>query len=535
MKHLTASRSLARLMLRRDRLRVAIWTALAVGLVWSSAVSVKGLYPTQSGRDQYAATVGGSPSSRVLGGPGYGVHTLGGITVNESETTVLVLIAVFSCMLVVRHTRKEEETGRAELLAATVLGRHARLAATLGVVAGIDVIMGAAIAGALIATGLPVPGSLAYGAGVAAVGLFFAGVGAVTAQWAEHSRTANGAALAVFGVAFGLRALGDSQTSGAAAELSWLSPIGWAQQVRAYAGERWWTLALPVAGALVLAAAAAGLSRRRDIGAGLRRPRRGPAVAGPRLSGPLGLAWRLQRGAFLAWTITAAVAGAVFGAIAGTVSTAVGRNSQASDVLARLGGGGAVVDDYLAWVFGTAGAAAAVFAVLSVSRLRSEELDVHADPVLATAVTRSRWMGAHLVLAYAGMVLFLAVTGLAAGIAHGIGDHRPAHEVGRALAGALVQVPAAAVLAGIGIALFGLLPRFGAVVWVCLLGSVLLGQFGDLLRLSRGVMAVSPFSHVPRLPGGHVQALPLLELGALAVATAVVGVAQFRRRDIVLH
>ena len=80
--------------------------------------------------------------------------------------------------------------------------------------------------------------------------------------------------------------------------LSWLSPIGWAQAMRPFAGERWWPLALPlvVTAALVavrLRAARATRPRRRA------RPRRGRGRAG-RLAGarrPLGLALRLQRGA----------------------------------------------------------------------------------------------------------------------------------------------------------------------------------------------------------------------------------------------
>src|SRR5258708_34128257 len=83
--------------------------------------------------------------------------------------------------------------------------------------------------------------------------------------------------------------------------LLWLSPIGWVTQVRAYAGDRWLVLALPVAAAVAVAAAAVVLAARRGLGAGLVPPPPGPGPAARALPRPLGLAWRLQRGNPIGW------------------------------------------------------------------------------------------------------------------------------------------------------------------------------------------------------------------------------------------
>ena len=74
-------------------------------------------------------------------------------------------------------------------------------------------------------------------------------------------------AFAVLGAAFLLRAIGD--TASGLSWLSWLSPIGWAERFRPFAGERWAVLLLPVALLVVLLAAAAALLVRRDLGAGV--------------------------------------------------------------------------------------------------------------------------------------------------------------------------------------------------------------------------------------------------------------------------
>jgi ABC-2 type transport system permease protein len=61
---------------------------------------------------------------------------------------------------------------------------------------------------------------------------------------------------------------------------------------------------------------------------------------------------------------------------------------------------------------------------------------------------------------------------------------------------------------------------------------LLLTEFGSVLNLSRWATDISPFSHVPKLPGGTVAATPLLWLTAIAVALFAVGLAGLRRRDI---
>ena len=65
-------------------------------------------------------------------------------------------------------------------------------------------------------------------------------VAAVSAQVFESAKAANGVAIGLLGAAFLLRALGDSDDD--VAWLSWLSPIGWAQQVRPFGGDRWWVV-----------------------------------------------------------------------------------------------------------------------------------------------------------------------------------------------------------------------------------------------------------------------------------------------------
>ncbi|MFY1698116.1 hypothetical protein [Solwaraspora sp. WMMA2101] len=62
--------------------------------------------------------------------------------------------------------------------------------------------------------------------------------------------------------------------------------------------------------------------------------------------------------------------------------------------------------------------------------------------------------------------------------------------------------------------------------------AVGLTLFGALLRLPSAVRDLSPFSHLPTLPGGQVSAVPLVVLVLLAAGFAAAGLVGLRRRDL---
>ncbi|GAA2399199.1 exporter of polyketide antibiotics [Actinomadura vinacea] len=535
MKALTGTWTLARLALRRDRIRLPVWVLLAAGLVASTASTMKSSYTTEEQRREYAESVVSNPASAVFSGPGFGADTLGGMTVAEAGALLVFLLALPAVLLVVRHTRAEEEAGRAELLGAAILGRHARLASAMLVAGAVMLAIACVTALSLIGYGAPVAGSLAFGFSMALVGWTFAGVAAVTAQFFAHARTATGAAAAVFGLAFMLRAAGDASAAsgdgGVVKHLSWLSPIGWAQQVRPFGGERWWVFALPIAAVALLTGAAVRLGARRDVDAGLIAPRPGRPGGSPYLASSWGLAWRLQRGGLIGWAAGVAVVAGVFGAVAHDIEELVGSNEDVADSITKLGGGDTVTNGYLAWVLTITGFMAAAYAITAVLRLRTEETGLRAEPVLATTVTRRRWVASHLACAAAGTVALMVVAGLVVGTVHGLRSGDMAGELSRMLAGALVRVPAALILAAGGVAVFGLLPRVTAFIWALAAGALVLEQLGGVLELDQRVLNLSPFAHTPDLPGGDFSATPLIWLGGISAGLVVAGLVGFRRRD----
>ena len=294
---------------------------------------------------------------------------------------------------------------------AAVVGRYAPMAAALIVVAAMNVAVGAVVALGLIGYDLPTRGSLVFGASFTALGLVFAGIAVVAAQVTENTRVVYGSGGALLGIAFALRAVGDAGDG----TLSWLSPIGWVQASRAFAGERLWPLALALAVAAALVAGARALAARRDLEAGLVAPRPGPPVASPRLAGPVGLAFRLQRGSLIGWSAGLFLGGVSYGSLGDAIEDLVRDNPTLNDLIARSGGA-SLTDSF----FGTAMLIMALigsgYAIQSAQRLRAEETAQLVEPLLATAVSRRRWAAGHLTVALAGSVVVLGAAGLGRGV-----------------------------------------------------------------------------------------------------------------------
>jgi ABC-2 type transport system permease protein len=530
MSSMVGTGALVRLALRRDRVMLPVWILLFVLIATVSAAATADLYPTVTSVVQAASSINDTPALVALYGRVYDSTSVGAVAMLKAGASGAALVAVLAILIVVRHTRAEEESGRLELVGAAVVGRQAPLTAALLVAVGVNLLLGLLSALGLIGVGLPLEGSFGFGLAWAGVGIAFAAVAAIAAQLTQSGRGAIGLAAAALGGVYLLRAVGDSADVGGPRWLSWLSPIGWGQQFRPYAGDRWWVLLITLAFAVAGVAGAYVLAARRDLGAGLLPDRPGPATAAASLRGPLALAWRQHRGALCGWAPGFLVLGLVIGNVASTVGGMLS-SQEARDMITRLGGDTGLTDAFLAAELGFAGVIASAYGVQAALRLRTEETSLRAEPLLATSVGRIRWAASHIVIAFAGTFLLLLVAGLGAGLAHGARVGDPS-QVGRVLGGALVQLPAAWVFTGVVVAAFGLVPRLVVVGWVTLVAFLLLGDLGPLLRLDQSLMNLSPYAHVPRLPGGEFAAAPMIWLGTIAAVLTVAGVAGFRRRDI---
>jgi len=537
MTALTGTATLARLALRRDRFRLSAYV-LGLATLWAGMLAAESAQTHQALVEETEIFVR-TPAVRIFG-VASGV-SVGATVLIRGYVVLAVLAALMSALAVVRHTRQNEETGRSELVGAAVVGRYAALAAAIIVTVGADIALAAALGLAGVVTGQPAAGSFVTGASVGAFGAVFAGVAAVTVQLSSTTRGASGLAAAALGLAFLVSGVGNMLGSADASGLrlvsawpAWLSPMGWGQQMRPFGGDHWWPLVLSAAAFGALVCAAGALAARRDVGRGILAERRGAAEAASGLLSPLGLVARLQRGALLAWAVGMLGFGLVFGAILDEVA---GSSSATTDWYVRMGGSDVIVDAYRASTIQMAGMAAAIYVIQMLLRMRAEEADGPLEPILATAVSRPRWMISHLLNAALGSLALLLVFAISMGLTAGsiVGDV-PA-QLRDIVVAALVQLPAILVIAGVVVAVTALLPRWaGAVSWTLMIVFILLGpMFGAAtLQLPEWTQSLSPFTHIPKVPGTDVTAIPVVAPIAIAAALAAAGLTWFRRRNVAL-
>jgi ABC-2 type transport system permease protein len=525
---LTGVGTMLRLVVRRNRVRLAVWWVVLVGLFAYVGAYYKTLFTTQAALDDFA-TLSNTPSIKALTGLAAVPNTLGGAVWTKIWMTCALSLAFGVVFLVTRSGRADEEVGRTELLRSRMLGRDAYSVASWLVNAVLCVAVGAGVAFASAASGLDpagtgIAGSLVLGGSVAGVGLVAIGVGAVAGQVTTTSRGANALGSVVLGVFYMLRMVGDIGDG----RLTWVSPLGWGQQMQPWGANRWWPFIMLVGLTAVLLAVAARLEARRDLGAGLRPDRPGPAGAPARYSTPLGLALRLQRGPIIGWSATIVLCALLFGSVVQAMTKLLAdAGSVATAVI-----GGTSVDALLSMLVLMIAMVTTVFALQSATMLRTDEASGLVEPQLAGALSRTRWAVQRLLIPAVGTAVLLLVGGACMGAGYGSLINDPGQTSRLALA-ALAYWPAVMVLVGVAVALFGWLPRLAIpLTWGVLSAMWIVVLIGDALHLPSWLLNLLPFSATPHQPLVSLTWTPLLVMTLVAAGLVWTGLGRFARRDV---
>ena len=525
---------------RRDRFQLAVWI-ISIGLLtYASTASVAGTYGDEAGRTQILQLAVATRTVLVFRGTPNG-PSLGAFVFFELFSWLAVMVGLMSSFLAVRHSRADEELGRAELVASTPAGRILPTVATVvhGLLA--NVVVGVLVALALIANGLDAAGSFVFGAAVTAVGATCLAFGLFVAQLFRTSRGANGAGVAFVIGAYIMRGIGDAAGTPSDDLLhvtpawpSWISSIGWGQATGAYVRDDLRPLLLAVVFSAVLVAVVFGLQSVRDQGASLIPGRPGRANAGPLLSSSVGLAWRLNSTVIASW----AVGGTVGGLLATSLSSLVDEvGSEAPDVAkvlqGSLGGAASLEQALMATVFGIVGVLACCCVVQIGIRARQEEAHGTAETVLTTPVPRIRWLADYWLVGVLATLIVLACAALAGLV--GVGRAADPDALATELVEtAIAQIPVALVFLGLTLLVFAYLPRATIPLAWSLVGFLaMLGIFGPLFGVPKWLVNVSPFTHAPVPVGDSVDWTGGLWMIGIGLVTAALAVASMRRRELV--
>jgi len=514
---------------RDSRTLTVVFTYLFLVYSFVQPVGYRRIYTTQASREDFARSFGENSGLRLLYGEPHNVATVDGYTAWRVGGVLAIAAAAFGVLMAVRALRGEEDAGRTELTLAGIVSRRTAYLSALAAIGIATVILWAAEFAGFALGQLPVAGSAYLALATISVIPVFAGIGAVASQLAPSRRIAAEIAGGAVGLFFLLRVVAD--TVSAAGWLRWATPLGWAEEMRPFADARPVVLLLPVVASVLLLWLAARLGATRDIGSGLLPERRGGSGMAL-LSSPVAQALRSQRDSLIAW----AGSFGVFAFILGTVASSVSSNGIPAGVnrqVAKLGVGSLTTPaGYLALIFFVYVLGVSLFACAQVGAARREEADQQLETLLALPVGRIGWLTGRLLLGAVTAALICLLIGLCtwAGAAAG----GTSVQAGQMLEAGLNCLPAALLFLGVAALAYAVVPRASAAIAYGLLVLTFLWQaVGALVGAPGWLTGLTPFAHIGLVPTQPFQAAGAAVMIGIGVAAAGVGLAVFRRRDLI--
>lgn len=521
---------LARLIVKRDRIRIPIWLISLAALIFATALSFTDLYATQQERQVIAETMK-NPAMTAMVGPGYGLenYTEGAMMAHQMLLFTAVAVAIMSILLVARHTRADEEDGHIEMIRSLPTGRLSTLNAAIAVICGTNIMLAIIIGlglSILNIESMDLQGSLLYGAALGATGIFFTALTAVFAQLSESSRGTIGFSFATLGVAYLIRAIGDVGNE----TLSWFSPLGWILGAQVYVNNYWWPIYLTVGVALLLILLAFYLNAIRDVGSGFLPSKPGRKHASSFLQSPLGLTLRLQRTGLIAWAIGVFLLGVSYGSVLGDIESFFEDIEMMEELLPEVEGF-SLTEQFITMLMSIMAMFSVIPALMAMLKLSGEERKKRTEHLLSRVVSRARLMGSSLIVSIATsfVMLSLAAIGLWSASAVVMED---VISFGMLYGAALVYLPALWIMIGITVLLIGILPRATSFIWLYLLYSFVVVYLGGLLQFPEWMRNLSPYGHIPQLPVEEINFITISLLVVIAVVLVITGFIGYAKRDI---
>jgi ABC-2 type transport system permease protein len=526
---MSAASALARRAFRDARVRTISFAYLFAAYAYIQPVGYRHAYPSRSSRLAFARSFGNDRALRLFYGEPHDLLSVSGYSAWRVGGTLAIATAAFGLLAAVRALRAEEEAGRTELIAAGIVSRRTAFLAPLAAIAAGGAILWLAEFAGFIAGGLPAGGSAYLALATVSVIPVCTGVGALASQLASTRRAALELGGAAVGLLFLLRVVAD--TVGGLGWLRWATPLGWAEELRPFAGARPLVLLLPLAASVLLLSAAARIAARRDIGTGLLPARDSASPRLALLSSPSAQALRGQLGSLVAWLLGAGVFAVILGVLSDSISSA-GISKSIEREIAKLGAGSITTPTgYLSFVFIFFVLAVSLFACAQVTAARHEESDQRLETLLALPVARAGWLGGRLALAAAAAAAIALMAGLLTWVgAASAGVHV---SLARMLEAGANCLPTALLFLGVAALAYAIAPRASAAIAYGLVSVAFLWQLvGALLGAPGWLVGLTPFAHVGLVPAEPFRAAAAAIMLAIGAAAALTALVAFRARDL---
>lgn len=531
MKHLfNQTGALVRFILRRDRVRFPIWIISLSLITFSVALAFTDLYETEEERQAIAETMR-NPAMLAMVGQGYGLdnYTNGAMMAHQMLLFTVIAVAIMNILFVARHTRADEEEGRAELILSLPTGRLANLNATILVIVFINMMLALIIGFGLYSLqieSMDLEGSLLYGIAIGAAGILFAAITALSAQLSANSRNTIGLVFTVLGISYVIRAIGDVGNE----TLSWFSPLGWILGAEIYVNNYWWPIILTFIIALIIMMISFYLNTIRDLESGFLTTKPGRRQASRFLQSPFALAFRIQRIGLISWAIGMFLIGASYGSVFGDLESFFEELDFIQELLTPVQNY-SLTEQFITMLMTVMAMISTVPVLMAVLKLKSEENRNRIEHILSRAVSRSQLLGGYFVISVIVSVVMLSLSAIGLWLTSAaVMDNTIS--ISTIYKAAIVYVPAIWVMTSIAVLTIGLVPKLTGLSWVYLAYSFIVVYLGQMIQVPDWLGNLSPFGHIPNVPVEDMDFLKVSLLIIIAVLFTLLGFVGYNRRDI---
>ena len=528
--------------MRDSRRAVIVISVLLFLLLVSVSFAIVQEFNTPESRQQLVAVVAAVPPILAgLAGKAVNVGTLGGYLQYKYGVFFPEITSLWAILALSATLAAEARRGSMDLVAATATAR--RRIAIEKLVAHLtgQTIVAAAVLVALLIVGRSVNGlpgdeisveaSVGYGLWMFLISIAAGSVAFALAPFLGRGSAAGVAAAVLFG---GFIVNGYQAAIPSIAPLANLTWFGWTSNHIPLAGQFDWPSLIPVAVvAVVLSVVGVEAFARRDIGATSPIPTPSLPRALVGLHGPTGRGIGQNLPSSIAWGVGIGLFGL---AIAGSGKSFIDELGKATDFVKLLnqvfpGFDIRSVGGFLQLLFVEFGMILAGLAAATlVAVWGSDETSGRLEFLLATPLSRIRWVTSGAVAAFVGVVVFTVMTMV--GIA--VGAAIAGSEIATPVAGTLVLGLYAAALVGIGIAVGGVFGTSYAGPFVAIFTIVtwFIGVIGPALNLPDVVHELALTSHYGFTMLGQWDPVGIVASIVLAVGGVLIGAWGIRRRDL---
>jgi ABC-2 type transport system permease protein len=531
--------------LKRERIIAAVWIAVLVLFSAALAPGLAQMFPDEQARMDVIA-IYDNPIMVSMMGPIYGDST-GALYSSMMLLWYIIAVAVMNVFLAIRHTRADEEQGRAEVIRSLPVGRlagvHAAMLTAVVINAILAVLTGAAMA-ATRTESMDFAGCMLYGAVAGAVGLVFAAIALVFCQLSQSTSGSAGLSFLTLGVFYMMRAAGDAGSE----ILSLISPLGLALRSKIFMDNSIVPLLLLLIIASAIAALAYKLNQMRDLGQGFIAAKAGANHAAKSLLSPFGLSLRLLRKMVIIWLIVMLCAGASYGTVIGDIGSYVSNMPQYLEIVGlppeviealsdeEIDGlteeyADMITEYFGVFITGMMTLIGLIPVLIAGMAIRTEEKQGRLEQVISSSVSKGRYLCGFVVISFAITVLMQLATAVGLYAVAATGDNNP-FTLSGLIAAYSAYLPAMWVMLGAAIFLVGAFPKLTSIIWgyyglVCFL--VFVGGMPDVIP--QPLTLLSPMKYVPQLPLESVNWGAMTALTLIAAMLTVAGIIAYRRRD----